>query len=167
MANKSNVDTSEHRISVEDQKFPNNFKYAIVTPLFKKDVNTDKANYRSISLLPCISKIFERLMFKQIAEFVENKMSRYLCGFRKGNNTQHALMRLLDKLNKSINKGRKTGVFMMDLSKAFHCISHDLLIAKIHAYGFENQSLKSSIITQMVGNKKFKSILNTARGKKL
>ena len=51
-------------------------------------------------------------------------------------------MRLLDKLNKSIDKGRKTGVFMMDLIKAFDCISHDLLIAKIHAYGFENQSLK-------------------------
>ena len=76
-------------------------------------------------------------MFKQIAEFVENKMSKYLCGFRKGYITQHALMRLLDKLHKSIDKGRKTGVFMMDLSKAFDCISH-VLIAKIH--GFENQS---------------------------
>ena len=70
-----------------------------------------------------------RLMFKQIAGSVENKMSKYLCGFRKGYNTQYALMRLLDKLNKSIDKGRKTGVFMMDLSKAFDCISHDLLIA--------------------------------------
>ena len=65
-------------------------------------------------------------------------MSKYLCGSRKGYNTQHALMRLLDKLNKSIEKGRKTGVFMMDLSKAFDCISHDLLIANIHAYEFEN-----------------------------
>ena len=87
-------------------------KYAIVTPPFKKDDNTDKANYRSISVLPCISKIFERLMFKQIAEFVEIKMSKYLCGFRKSYNPQHALMRLLDKFHKSIDKGRKTGVFM-------------------------------------------------------
>ena len=78
-------------------------------------------------------------MFKKIAEFVENKMSKYLCGFRKGYITQHALMRLLDKLNKSIDKGRKTDVFMMDLTKACDCISHDLLIAKI---GIENQSLK-------------------------
>ena len=69
-------------ISVEDQKFPNNLKYATVPPLFKKDDNTDKANYRPVSVLPCISKKIERLMFKQIAEFVENKMSKYLCGFR-------------------------------------------------------------------------------------
>ena len=94
-------------------------------------------------------------MFKQIAEFVENKMSKYLGGFRKGYNTQHAFMRLLDKLNKSIDKGRKTGVFMMDLSKAFDCISHDLLIAKIHAYGFENQSLK--LIHKYLNGRKQKS----------
>ena len=69
-------------------------------------------------------------MFKQIAEFVENKMSKYLCGFRKGYNTQHASMRLLDKLNKSIDKSRKTGVFMMDLSKAYDCISFGTLITR-------------------------------------
>ena len=110
---------------VENQQFPNKLKYAIVTPLFKKDDNTDKANYRPISVLPSISKFFERLMFKQISNFVLNKISQYLCGFRKGFNTQHALMRLLDKLNKSVDKGEKIGVFMMDLSKAFDCISDD------------------------------------------
>ena len=127
---------------VETQQFPNNLKYAIVTPLFKKDDNTDKANYRPISVLPSISKIFERLMFKQISNFVQIKISQYLCGFRKGFNTQHALMRLLDKLNRSVDKGEKIGVFMMDLSKAFDCISHDLLIAKLHAYGVDKPCLK-------------------------
>ena len=151
--------TQLFNISVEDQKFPNNLKYAIVTPLFKKDDNTDKANSRPISVLHCISKIFESLMFKQIAEFVENKMTKYLCGYRKGYNTQHALMRLLDKLNKSIDKGRKTAVFMMDLSKAFDCISHDLLIANIHAYGLENQSLK--LIHNYLNGRKQKVKMNS------
>ena len=86
-------------------------------------------------------------------------MSKYLCGFRKGYNAQHAWMRLLDKLNKSIAKGRKTGVFMMDLSKPFDCISHDLLIAKSHAYEFENQSLK--LIHNYLNGRKQKVKINS------
>ena len=129
-------------ISVEYQHFPNNLKNANVTPLHKGDENTDKKNYRPISVLPSMSKIFERLMFKQIANFVENKISQYLCGFRKGYNTQHALLRLMDKLNRGLDKKKKIGILMMDLSKAFDCISHDLLIAKLNAYGFDKRSLK-------------------------
>ena len=62
-------------------------------------------------------------------------------------------------LNKSIDKGRKTGVFMMDLSKAFDWISHDLLIAKILAYGFENQSLK--LIHNYLNDRKQKVKINS------
>ena len=131
-----------YNCSVENHEFPNNLKHALVTPLFKKDDNTDKSNYRPISVLPSISKIFERLMFKQLSTFIEIKISQYLCGFRKGYNTQHALMKLFDKLNKNIDKGIKVGIFMMDLSKAFDCISHNLLIGKLHAYGLDKPSLK-------------------------
>ena len=87
---------------VENQQFPNKLRYVIVTPLYKKE-----DNYRPISLLPSISIIFERLSFKQISNFVQNKISQCLCGSRKGFNTQHALMRLLDKLNKSVDNGEK------------------------------------------------------------
>ena len=72
-----------YNISMENQQFPDNMKFAHVTPLFKKDDNTDKANYRPVSVLPSTSKLFERLMFKQIITFVVNKISQYLCGFRK------------------------------------------------------------------------------------
>ena len=51
-------------------------------------------------------------------------------------------MKLFDKLNKNIDKGIKVGIFMMDLSKAFDCISHDLLIGKLHGYGLDKPSLK-------------------------
>ena len=74
--------------------------------------------------------------------FIEHKISQYLCGFRKGYNTQHALLRLIDKLNKSLDKKEKIGIVMMDLSKAFDCLSHDLIIAKLNAYGFDKYSLK-------------------------
>ena len=68
--------------SVLNHDFPNNLENANVTPLYKKYGNIDKKNYRSISVLPSMSKIFERLMFKQISSFIENKISQYLCGFR-------------------------------------------------------------------------------------
>ena len=93
--------------SVKDNLFPSDLKYANVSPLFKKDDNTNKENYRPVSILPTISKMFERLMFHQITLYVSNILSPYLCGCRKGYNTQHALLRLIDKINKGIDKKTK------------------------------------------------------------
>ena len=128
--------------SVEDKHFPSDLKYANIAPLYKKDDNTDKSNYRPISILPSISKIFERLMFKQITTYVSNLLSPYLCGFRKGCNAQLVLLRLKNKMNKWLDKKECVGLFMMDLSKAFDCIPHKLMIAKLHAYGFDRKSVK-------------------------
>ena len=128
--------------SIDENFFPEDLKHANVSPLFKKDDNTAKENYRPISILPSISKNFERLMFQQITSYVSNFLSPYLCGFRKGYNAQHALMRLKDHLNKSLDEKKNIGLIMMDLSKAFDCIPHNLLIAKLYAYGFDKNSLK-------------------------
>ena len=127
--------------SIDEGYFPTKLKYANVIPLFKKNSNTDKSNYRPISILPSISKVFERLMFHQITSYINNIISPHLCGFRKGYSPQHALLRLKDKFNKSLDKNEMVGLVMMDLSKAFDCIPHDLLIAKLHAYGFDKSSL--------------------------
>ena len=108
--------TQHFNSTIENMHFPDDLKFANITPLFKKDDTTDKTNYRSISILPSISKIYERIMFKQMTAFVENKISQYLCGFRKGYNTQHALLRLVDKLNKNLDNNKKIGILMMDLS---------------------------------------------------
>ena len=128
--------------SVEENLFPSDLKYANVSPHYKKDDSTKKENYRPISILPSISKIFERLMFQQITSHVSNILSPYLCGFRKGYNAQHALLRLKNKLNKSLDKNENVGLVMMDLSKAFDCIPHNLLIAKLYVYGFDKNSLR-------------------------
>ena len=128
--------------SVNEYYFPSELKYANVSTLFKKGDSTNKENYRPISILPSISKIFERLIFQQMTTYVSSLLSPYLCGFRKGYNPQHAHLRLINHLNKSLDRKENIGIVMMDLSKAFDCIPHDLLIAKLYAYGFHKNSLK-------------------------
>ena len=109
---------------------------------FTKRMTPNKENYRPISILPSISKIYERIMFQQITKYISGSLSPYLCGFRKGYSAQHALLRLTNKLNICLDKKENIGMFIMDLSKAFDCIPHELLIAKLHAYGFSKESLK-------------------------
>ena len=74
---------------------------------------------------------------------------------RKGYSAQHALVRLLEKFKISLEEGGKAGAVMMDLSKAFDCIRHDLLIAKLHAYGFSHEAL--TLINDYLTNRLTKS----------
>ena len=104
------------------------------------------ANYRPISLLPIISKTYERVLFEQIEKFSE-KISPKLCGFRKGHSTQHALLNLLKNWQKTLDKSGVIGTVLMDLSKAYDCLPHDLLIAKLAAYGFEDSAISLISIT--------------------
>ncbi len=64
-----------------------------------------------------------------------------VCGFRKGFNTQHALTRMLEHWKVSLDDGGNVGAILMDLSKAFDCIKHDLLLAKLDAYGFSREAI--------------------------
>ena len=74
-----------------DLKFPSELKLADVVPAFKKEDSTLVENYRPISLLPVISKNFERIMLHQITTYMNEYLSLYLCGYRKGFNTQTAV----------------------------------------------------------------------------
>ena len=80
-------------------------------------------------------------MDKQIFDYMQSYLSSLLCGFRKGYNAQHALVRMLEKWKTSLDKGENVGAILMDLSKAFDCIKHELLIAKLDAYGFSHEAL--------------------------
>ena len=75
-------------------------------------------------------------MDKQVVAYMITFLSSLLCGFRKGCSAQHTLVRLLEKFKVSLDEGDKAGAVLMDLSKAFDCSRNDLLIAKLHAYGF-------------------------------
>ena len=88
-----------------------------------------------------MSKVFERLLHKQIETFMSNKLSNKLSGFRKNYNTQYCLTYMLGKWKNTLGKGQHVGAVFMDLSKAFDTINHDLLIAKLEAYRFSNNAL--------------------------
>ena len=120
--------------------FPDNL--ADITPVFKKKNPSHKVNYRPVSVLPSISKVFEKLMQKQISGYINYHISPYMCGYRKGFSSQQALMSLIKNWKRVLDKTGFGGAVLMDLSKAFDTIKHDLLIAKLYAYGFSKESLE-------------------------
>ena len=121
--------------------FPDVLKMAKVTPVFKKGEKNKVGNYRPISILPGFSKVYERLLYNHMSNFVEKIFSPHLCGFRSKYSTQHALLRLLNHWHQCLDKSGIVGTVLMDLSKAFDSLDHELLLAKLHAYGFDRNSL--------------------------
>ena len=89
---------------------------------------------------------------------MQNKFSKFLCGFRKRFFTQIALTKLIQKWQKSLDEKRIIGTVLIDLSKAYDCIPHDLLIAKLAAYGVDNSSLL--FIYSYVSNRKQRVKIN-------
>ena len=128
--------------SIINSDFEESMKLADITPVNKNNDVTNKSNYRPISGLPSLSKLFEKIIQSQISTYIEKFLSPYLCGYRKGYNVQHALIALIENWRISLDKGGYGGAILMDLSKAFDTLNHDLLIAKLYAYGFDKTSLK-------------------------
>ena len=88
-----------------------------------------------------MSKVFERIIYNQINEYIEPFLSNLLTGFRKNHNTQHSLLKMLESFKEALDKGNSVSAIFMDLSKAFDTLNHDLLIAKFEPYGFSVNSL--------------------------
>ena len=86
--------------SIRNGCFSDELKAAEVTPIFQKNDDLDKENYRPISVLPQVSKIIERVMYIQIENFMEGKLSKLLTCFRKSHSTQHCLVNMLEKWKK-------------------------------------------------------------------
>ena len=127
--------------SKNTMKYPTNLKLADVTPIHKKNETTLMKNYRPVSLIPIVSKLFEREMYDQILLYIDKYLSPYLFGYRKGYSTEQCLVAMIEVWKKALDSKGRAGAILTDLSKAFDCLNHDLLIAKLEAYGFDNKSL--------------------------
>ena len=123
--------------------FPTNLKIAKIMPLLKKPNVFTPDNFRPISLLPCISKIIEKCVFKQIFEYFEENNLLYgsQYGYRKNHSTETACLELVDKLYKQLDDNQSPFCVFIDLSKAFDTINHKILLAKLKYYGFDENAL--------------------------
>ena len=126
--------------SISQKRFPDRLKEAQVSPIFKKDDPFIKKNYRPVSVLTTHSKIFERIMFNQLSDHFETIFNTYLAAFRKGYGCQTTLLRLLEDWKRDLDNHRYVGAILMDLSKAFDCLPHGLIIEKLEAYGLSDSA---------------------------
>ena len=127
--------------SFDEGVFPDCLKHADVTPVYKKKDKSDKTNYKPVSILTNVSKINEKLIYDQLYDYFDDILSPSQCGFSKGYSRQHCLLAMLEKFKESVDKGNEFGAILTDLSKAFDCIDHKLLIAKLFWYGVSPSSL--------------------------
>ena len=124
--------------SISISTFPNNAKIASVVPIDKK--TDDKyviSNFRPVSILNCFSKVYENVI-NELLKSMNVHLSPFLPAYRKNCNTQHVLLRLLEDWREHLDNNKTVEGILMDLSKAFYCVPHDLLLAKLAAYGTDD-----------------------------
>ena len=110
-------------------------------PIHKKDDTTLKKNYRPVSLIPVVSKLFERDTYNQILSYIDKFLSPYLFGYRKGFSTEQCIIVMLETWRNALDRKCKAGAILTDLSKAFDCLNHKLLLSEMDAYGFDRSAL--------------------------
>ena len=103
-------------------------KNAMVSPLHKKNSNLDKENYRPVNILPVISKIYERAINEQLTSYFNQHFNVHLSAFRPGYGCQSTLLRITEDWKQALDENKYVAAILMDLSKAFDCLPHNLLL---------------------------------------
>ena len=121
---------------------PDDLKFAEVSSLFKRNDALNKSNYRPVSVLIALSKIYEKAVSIQVTDHFNSIFSALLSAFRKGYSCQSTLLNMVENFKCALDKGEYVACISMDISKAFDCLPHCLTICKLHAYGFSRDACK-------------------------
>ena len=124
-------------LSIVQGDFPNELKLAKVLPIYKSEEEHFTQNYRPISVLPYFSKIYERVIYNHLMQYINSNDILYdkQFGFRKGHSTSHAIITLVEKVSKALDTGKIVVGVYLDIRKAFDCVRHSTLLDKLHKIG--------------------------------
>lgn len=141
-------------LSFSSGVFPDLLKIAKVIALFKKGSPLDCSNYRPISLLSNVEKIFEKIIFKRLYNFIKHNNILFFrqFGFRKSFSTSHALMSITQLISNALDQGNFACALFIDLEKAFDTVDHIILLRKLSHYGIRGHSLE--LFSSYLSNRK-------------
>lgn len=131
-------------MSITKGIFPNDWKQAKISPIHKEGPKTDPNNYRPISILSTVSKIIEKIIFKQVYDHLNSNgiLNKFQSGFRPLHSTVTALLDATNNWYLNIDDGQINAVLFLDLKKAFDTVNHTILLKKLKHYGIDNTTLK-------------------------
>lgn len=129
--------------SIQTSTFPETWKKAIILPLPKTPIPSTMKDLRPISILPCLSKVIEKVVCRQLTDYIEkyNLLPMQQSGFRKRHSTATALLDVTDNILSAQDKGMCTLMVLLDYSRAFDSINIPLLLSKLHYYGFDYNTI--------------------------
>ena len=130
------------QLSLKKGIVPNKLKIAKVTPIFKSGEKDLLKNYRPISVLPCFSKILERIVYNRLYKHLtqNNVLYEKQFGFQKFCSTEYAIVQLIDQISDAFKQNQFTLGLFIDFSKAFDTVNHEILLEKLNIYGIKNNN---------------------------
>jgi hypothetical protein len=148
-------------LSFHEGVFPDLLKFSQVLPVYKKGSAFEVQNFRPISLLSNLSKIYEKLIHNRLIDYLEknNLLCNEQFGFRKNLGTQSALSSFVNSILQSLDESQYTAGIFCDLSNAFDCVDHSLLLFKLKQLGINGLALK--LMESYLSNRKQRTIIST------